>query len=68
MSDHHQVVSIIATAICEARKDQPDSGMDQTSREVTIEPLVLCFCRQPKCREAACPGDILRGRTGAAYY
>ena len=28
MSDQHQVVSIIATAICDARKDQPDAGMD----------------------------------------
>jgi hypothetical protein len=28
MSDQHQLVSIIATAICEAREDQPDGGMD----------------------------------------
>jgi hypothetical protein len=28
MSDQHQVVSIIATAICEARKNQPHGGMD----------------------------------------
>ena len=28
MSDQHQVVSIIATAICDARKDQPDREMD----------------------------------------
>ncbi len=28
MADEHQVNSIIATAICDARKDQPDHRMD----------------------------------------
>jgi hypothetical protein len=28
MSDQHQVNSIIATAIYDARKDHPDGGMD----------------------------------------
>ena len=28
MVDHHQVNSIIATAICDARKNHPDGRMD----------------------------------------
>jgi hypothetical protein len=28
MSDPHQVNSIIATAICDARKDHPEGGID----------------------------------------
>jgi hypothetical protein len=28
MSDQHQVLSIIATAIYESRKDRPEGGMD----------------------------------------
>jgi hypothetical protein len=28
MSDQHQVISIIATAIGDARKDHPDGGID----------------------------------------
>jgi hypothetical protein len=28
LADQHQVNSIIATAICDCRKDRPDQGMD----------------------------------------
>jgi hypothetical protein len=28
MADPHQAISIMATAICDARKDQPDDRMD----------------------------------------
>jgi hypothetical protein len=65
MSDQHQVISIIATAIYDARKDQPHGGMDpEEAKQVAkciIEALSGAGLR------IAPVSDELKRRTGSRH-
>ena len=43
MADPHQVYSIIATAICDCRKDHPDGGMDPEEAKQIAKCIVVAL-------------------------